>query len=89
MEKIKNKLEKENKLKEDNLTFVPKINDYNIVALQNRKINKMQYNDEKRILHYKDYLKAKETHTKGKFIDEWNKENTFKPKINKKREKSV
>ena len=88
MEKIKNKLEKENKLKEDNLTFVPKINDYNIVALQNRKIKKMQYNDEKRILHYKDYLKAKETHTKGKFIDEWNKENTFKPKINKKREKT-
>ena len=83
MEKIKNKIEKENKIKDENLTFVPKINDYNIIALQNRKNNKMQYNDEKRILHYKDYLRAKELHTKGKFMEEWEKENTFMPKINK------
>ena len=87
MEKIRNKLEKENKIKEENLTFVPKINDYNIVALQNRKSNKKQYNDENRILHYKEYLKAKELHTKDKFIEEWSKENTFKPKINKKSER--
>ena len=87
MEKIRNKLEKENKIKEETLTFIPKINDYNIDALQNRKNNKKQYNDENRILHYKEYLKTKELNTKGKFIEEWSKENTFMPKINKKSER--
>jgi hypothetical protein len=43
MEKIKNKIERENKSKEENLTFAPKINDYNIVTLQKRKNNKQQY----------------------------------------------
>ena len=87
MEKIRNKVEKENKLKEENLTFTPKINDYNIVALQNRKNNNMKYNDEKRILYYKDYLKAKEEHTKYKISQECEKENTFMPKINAKSQK--
>ena len=87
MEKIKSKVERENKVKEENLTFIPKINDYNIVSLQNRKNNKIQFNDEKRILNYKDYLKAKEEKTKNKFYDELEKENTFAPKINKKSEK--
>ena len=87
MEKIRNKVEKENKIKEENLTFTPKINDYNIVALQNRKNNNMKYNDEKRILYYKDYLKAKEEHTKYKISQECEKENTFMPKINAKSQK--
>ena len=81
MEKIKNKVKEENKAKEENLTFVPKINDYNIVALQNRKLNRIQYNDENRIIHYKDYLMAKENKVKHKvFKDE---DATFMPKINK------
>ena len=63
MEKIKNKVKEENKAKEENLTFVPKINDYIIAALQNRKLNRIQYNDENRIIHYKDYLMAKENKT--------------------------
>ena len=87
MEKIRNKVEKENKIKEENLTFTTKINDYNIVALQNRKNNNMKYNDEKRILYYKDYLKAKEEHTKYKISQECEKENTFMPKINAKSQK--
>jgi len=87
MEKIKNKIEKENKEKEDNLTFTPKINEYNIIALQNRKNNNIQYNDEKRILYYKDYLKTKEEHTKNKILEECEKDNTFMPKINPKSQK--
>ena len=80
MEKIRNKVEKENKAKEDNLTFTPKINDYNIVALQNRIKNKQQYNDENKIIHYKDYLMGKEDKIKYKYYDP---ENTFMPKIDK------
>ena len=87
MEKIKNKIEKENKEKEDNLTFTPNINEYNIIALQNRKNNNIQYNDEKRILYYKDYLKTKEEHTKNKILEECEKDNTFMPKINPKSQK--
>ena len=80
MEKIRNKVEKENKAKEENLTFTPKINDYNIVALQNRIKNKQQYNDENKIIHYKDYLMGKEDKIKYKYYDP---ENTFMPKIDK------
>ena len=87
MEKVRNKVEKENKAKEENLTFVPKINEINVVYLQNRKMNKMQYNDEKKILNYKDYLKAKEDNTKNKFFEEIEKENTFMPRIDKNSEK--
>ena len=87
MEKIKNKIEKENKEKEDNLTFTPKINEYNIIALQNRKNNNIQYNDEKRILYYKDYLKTKEEHTKNKILEDCEKDNTFMPKINPRSQK--
>ena len=29
------------KIKDDNCTFTPQINDYNLIALQNRRINKM------------------------------------------------
>ena len=89
MEKIRNKVEEENKKKDENLTFSPKINDYNIIALQKRKQNNMKYNDEKRILYYKDYLKAKEDHTKYKISQECQKENTFMPKINEKSQKMV
>ena len=87
MEKARLKAKKENKKKEDEMTFIPKINDYNLIALQNRKQNKMQYNEEKRILNYKDYLKAKEEHTKNKHYADIEKENTFAPKINKNSEK--
>ena len=89
MEKIRNKVEEENKKKDENLTFSPRINDYNIIALQKRKQNNMKYNDEKRILYYKDYLKAKEEHTKYKISQECEKENTFMPKINEKSQKMV
>jgi hypothetical protein len=81
MEKIKNKVKEENKAKEENLTFVPKINEYNIIALQNRKINRIQYNDENRIIHYKDYLMAKENKVKNKILKE--EDATFMPKLNK------
>ena len=87
MEKIRGKVEMEKKVKDENLTFSPKINDYNLIALQNRKNNKIQYNEEKRILNYKDYLKAKEEKVKDKVYSEMDKENTFMPKINKKSEK--
>ena len=87
MLKAKLKAKLENKKKEENLTFIPKINDYNLIALQNRKINKMQYNEEKRILNYKDYLKAKEENTKNKHYADIEKENTFAPKIDKNSEK--
>ena len=50
MEKARLKAKKENKKKEEEMTFIPKINDYNLIALQNRKQNKMQYNEEKRIV---------------------------------------
>jgi hypothetical protein len=86
MEKIKNKIERENKSKEENLTFVPKINDYNIVTLQKRKNNKQQYNDENRIIHYKDYLQSVQNKIKYKISAE-EEENTFMPKINKNSEK--
>ena len=81
MEKIKNKVKEENKAKEENLTFVPKINEYNIIALQNRKLNRIQYNDENRIIHYKDYLMAKENKVKNKILKE--EDATFMPKLNK------
>ena len=87
MEKARIKAKKENKKIEENMTFIPKINDYNLIALQNRKINKTQYNEEKRILNYKDYLKAKEENTKNKHYADIEKENTFAPKINKNSEK--
>ena len=87
MEKARLKAKKENKKKEEEMTFIPKINDYNLIALQNRKQNKMQYNEEKRILNYKDYLKAKEEHTKNKHYVDIEKENTFAPKIDKNSEK--
>ena len=87
MLKAKLKAKLENKKKEENLTFIPKINDYNLIALQNRKINKMQYNEEKRILNYKDYLRAKEENTKNKHYADIEKENTFAPKIDKNSEK--
>ena len=86
LEKIKNKIERENKSKEENLTFVPKINDYNIVTLQKRKNNKQQYNDENRIIHYKDYLQSVQNKIKYKISAE-EEENTFMPKINKNSEK--
>ena len=79
--------EKENKAKEENLTFTPKINEFNVVYLQNRKMNKMQYNDEKRIINYKDYLRSKEEQVRNKYIEETEKENTFMPKIDKNSEK--
>ena len=60
MEKAKLKAKKENKLIEENMTFSPKINDYNLIALQNRQLNEIKYNEKKRILNYKDYLKKKE-----------------------------
>ena len=81
MEKARLKAKKENKKKEEEMTFIPKINE------QNRKQNKMQYNEEKRILNYKDYLKAKEEHTKNKHYADIEKENTFAPKIDKNSEK--
>ena len=87
MDKARLKVLKENKKIEENNTFTPKINDYNLIALQNRKQNKMQYNEEKRILNYKDYLKAKEENTKNKHFADIEKENTFAPKINKNSEK--
>ena len=87
MEKIRNKVEIENKAKEENLTFTPKINEINVVYLQNRKMNKMQYNDEKRIINYKDYLRSREEHVRNKYIEETEKENTFMPKIDKNSEK--
>ena len=87
MEKAKAKAKKENKKIEENMTFSPKINDYNLIALQNRKINKMKYNEEKRILNYKDYLKEKEENTKNKHYADIEKENTFAPKIDKNSEK--
>ena len=87
MEKARIKVKKENKKIEENMTFIPKINDYNLIALQNRKINKTQYNEEKRILNYKDYLKEKEENTKNKHYADIEKENTFAPKINKNSEK--
>ena len=87
MDKARLKVLKENKIKEENITFTPKINDYNLIALQNRRQNKMQYNEEKRILNYKEYLKAKEENTKNKHFADIEKENTFAPKINKNSEK--
>ena len=87
MEKARLKAKQENKKKEEEMTFIPKINDYNLIALQNRRQNKMQYNEEKRILNYKDYLKSKEEHTKNKHYADIEKENTFAPKINKNSEK--
>ena len=87
MEKIKNKIVQENKSKEENLTFIPKINDYNIVVLQKRKANKQQYNDENRIIHYKDYLQSVQNKVKYKCLTENDENNTFIPKINKKSEK--
>ena len=87
MDKARLKVLKENKIKEENITFTPKINDYNLIALQNRRQNKMQYNEEKRILNYKEYLKAKEENTKNKLFADIEKENTFAPKINKNSEK--
>ena len=87
MEKARQKAKKENKKNEDNMTFIPKINDYDLIALQNRKQNKMQYNEEKRILNYKDYLRAKEESTKNKHYADIEKENTFAPKIDKNSEK--
>ena len=87
MDKARLKALKENKKKEENITFTPKINDYNLIALQNRRQNKMQYNEEKRILNYKEYLKAKEENTKNKHFADIEKENTFAPKINKNSEK--
>ena len=86
MEKIKNKIERENKAKEENLTFVPKINDYNIIALQKRKENNQQYNEENRIIHYKDYLNSIQKKIKYKISAE-EEETTFMPKINKNSEK--
>ena len=87
MDKARLKVLKENKKIEENITFTPKINDYNLIALQNRRQNKMQYNEEKRILNYKEYLKAKEENTKNKHFADIEKENTFAPKINKNSEK--
>ena len=87
MDKARLKVLKENKKIEENITFSPKINDYNLIALQNRRQNKMQYNEEKRILNYKEYLKAKEENTKNKHFADIEKENTFAPKINKNSEK--
>ena len=87
MDKARLKVQKENKKIEENITFTPKINDYNLIVLQKRKQNKMQYNEEKRILNYKDYLKAKEENTKNKHFADIEKENTFVPKINKNSEK--
>ena len=87
MEKAKAKAKKENKKIEENMTFSPKINDYNLIALQNRKINKMKYNEEKRILNYKDYLKERDENTKNKHYTDIEKENTFAPKIDKNSEK--
>ena len=87
MKKAKLKAKLENKHLEDNMTFIPKINDYNLMALQNRKLNKMQFNEEKRILNYKDYLEEKEKNTKNKHFADIEKENTFAPKINKNSEK--
>ena len=69
------------------MTFIPKINDYNLIALQNRRINKTQFNDENRILNYKDYLKEKENKTRKKHYEDIEKENTFAPKIDKNSEK--
>ena len=89
MEKARQKAKKENKKNEDNMTFIPKINDYDLIALQNRKQNKMQYNEEKRILNYKDYLRAKEESTKNKHYADIEKENTFAPKIDKNSEKKA
>ena len=87
MKKAKLKAKLENKHLEDNMTFIPKINDYNLIALQNRKLNKMQFNEEKRILNYKDYLEEKEKNTKNKHFADIEKDNTFAPKINKNSEK--
>ena len=87
VDKARLKVQKENKKIEENITFTPKINDYNLIVLQKRKQNKMQYNEEKRILNYKDYLKAKEENTKNKHFADIEKENTFAPKINKNSEK--
>ena len=87
MKKAKLKAKLENKHLEDNMTFIPKINDYNLIALQNRKLNRMQFNEEKRILNYKDYLEEKEKNTKNKHFADIEKENTFAPKINKNSEK--
>ena len=87
MKKAKLKAKLENKHLEENMTFIPKINDYNLIALQNRKLNKMQFNEEKRILNYKDYLEEKEKNTKNKHFADIEKENTFAPKINKNSEK--
>ena len=87
MEKAKLKAKKENKLIEENMTFSPKINDYNLIALQNRQLNEIKYNEEKRILNYKDYLKKKEKNLKNKHYADIEKENTFAPKIDKNSEK--
>ena len=87
MEKAKQKAKNANIINEKNMTFIPKINDYNLIALQNRRINKTQYNDENRILNYKDYLKEKENKTRKKHYEDIEKENTFTPKIDKNSEK--
>ena len=87
MEKAKQKAKNANIINEKNMTFIPKINDYNLIALQNRRINKTQYNDENRILNYKDYLKEKENKTRKKHYEDIEKENTFAPKIDKNSEK--
>ena len=87
MDKARQKVKKENKKIEENITFTPKINDYNLISLQNRRQNKMQYNEERRILNYKDYLLAKEENTRKKHFADIEKENTFAPKIDKNSEK--
>lgn len=84
MEKIRNKIKKENEPFEKNCTFSPVINDYNLKAIINRRANKLAYNDEEKILYYKDYLQAKIENTRNKFCEDLDKEKTFSPKLNAK-----
>ena len=81
MEKVKKKIKEEKKEEESNLVFVPQINEINIAYLQKRKLNKMEFNDEKRIKNYKDYLKSRDEKLQKKLYDDMEKDNTFNPKI--------
>lgn len=87
-----NKVQEDMKDYNDNLTFAPKINDFDLKAIMNRRKNKTAFNDEERILYYKDYVQAKIENTKNKLFKDTNKEKTqssFNPKINEKSIKLV
>ena len=83
LSKTVQRVEQENKMKEKENTYNPRINNYHLKALTKRLKNNLECDNDNKVLHYAEYSKQMSAKNQKKFLKDTDKELTFNPKINK------